>query len=131
RMNLPKAEKSTIGDVLKAFLRVIPALLIPLVIIGGILGGVFTATESASIASLMALISGLFFYKELKIKDIPQILVNTATTTAIVTIIISMATIFGMVLTFERVPQLITEYMTTLTKDKWVFLLIVIVFLLI
>ena len=113
-----------------AFIQVIPALLVPVILIWGIVTGAFTPTESAGIACVIALIIGFFFYRELKLKDVPSIMKNTAISTAIVTLLISMANLFGMVLTFERIPQLIAEWMSSVTSSPLVFLLIVNIFFL-
>ncbi|WP_017727636.1 TRAP transporter large permease [Halalkalibacterium ligniniphilum] len=131
RLNLPKSEKKPLKIVVSSFLQVVPALSVPTVIILGILSGVFTATESAAIACVIAIIAGLFIYKELKISDFPKILINTTLTTATVTLLISMAKLFGLVITFERIPQLLAEWMTTLTDNPLVFLLLVNLFVLI
>ncbi|MCQ6277115.1 TRAP transporter large permease [Bacillus sp. V3B] len=113
-----------------SFIQVLPALLVPAILIWGIVTGAFTPTESAGIACVIALVIGFFFYKELKWKNLPSIMVNTAISTAIVTLLISMANLFGMVLTFERIPQLIAEWMTSVTSSAIVFLLIVNIFFL-
>ncbi|PLR82267.1 TRAP transporter large permease [Bacillus sp. V33-4] len=130
RHNLPKSDKQSLKQIRASFYQVIPALSVPVIIIVGILSGIFTATESAAIACLIAILAGALFYRELKLKELPKILINTATTTATVTLLIVTAKLFGLVLTFERIPQLITEWMVTLTDSPLVFLLIVNLFLL-
>ncbi|PLR75561.1 C4-dicarboxylate ABC transporter permease [Bacillus sp. V3-13] len=130
RHNLPKSDKQNFKEIRASFYQVLPALSVPVIIIVGILSGVFTATESAAIACLIAILAGSLFYRELKLKELPKILINTATTTATVTLLIVTAKLFGLVLTFERIPQLITEWMVTLTDDPLIFLLIVNLFLL-
>lgn len=122
----PRASFKTMGT---SFIKVIPALLVPAIIIVGILSGVFTPTESAAFACIVALIVGFFFYKELKIKDLPQIMINTAITTATITMLIAMANLFGWILSFEMIPQSIATWMTTLTDNPLVFLVIVNLFL--
>ena len=93
-------------------------------IIVGILTGVFTATESAAVACLLAFIIGKFVYKELKLKELPQMFLNTAMNSAIVTFIVGMATLFGWVLSFERVPQLIAETFISISESPLIFLLL-------
>jgi len=124
-------EKTSGKERLKSFFYVLPALLVPTIMILGIVTGAFTPTESAAIANVIAIIVGFFVYKELKFKDVPSIVVNTVTSTATVTMLIGMASLFGWVLAFERIPQLIAEGMTALTNDKFVFLLLINIFLLI
>ncbi|MBO8163500.1 MAG: TRAP transporter large permease [Brevibacillus sp.] len=130
KQSLPKSERVPFKDKLESTFKVLPALLVPGIMIWGILSGVFTPTESAAIANMIGLIVGFFFYKELKLKDIPGIILNTAVTTATVTLLVAMANLFGWVLAFERIPQLIAEWMVNLTTNPYVFLLLVNMFLL-
>lgn len=126
----PTQKRAKIPDLIKSFLRVIPALLVPVIIIVGILSGAFTPTESAAIACIVALVVGFFFYRELEIKSLSSIFINTAVTTATITLLIAMANLFGWLLSFERIPQNIAMWMVTLTESPLLFLLIVNVFLL-
>lgn len=128
--NFPKSERSNFQQILKSFIRVLPALLVPVIITVGILSGVFTATESAGIASVIAFIVGVFFYKELKLKSLPTILINTVTGTATVTFLIAMANIFGWMIAFEQIPQMIANSMLSISDNPFVFLLLVNLFLL-
>ncbi|EKN67812.1 TRAP transporter large permease [Schinkia azotoformans] len=123
-------ERASFLEIFNSFVKVIPALLVPGVIIIGILSGVFTPTESAAIACIIALIVGFFFYRELKIKDLPTIMINTAMTTATITLLIAMANLFGWMLSFEKIPQAIANWMVSLSENPLVFLLIVNLFLL-
>lgn len=126
----PTHKRAPFTVMVKSFFNVIPALLVPVIIIAGILSGAFTPTESAAIACVVALIVGLA-YKELKWKDIPSIMVNTAVSTATITMLIAMANLFGWMLSFEQIPQSIASWMMSLTDNPWVFLFIVNIFLLI
>lgn len=127
----PTHERSAAKEMAKSFIAVIPALSVPVIIIVGVVSGVFTPTESAAIACIVAVIVGFFLYREIKIKDFPQIFINTAKTTAVITLLIAMANIFGWMLTFEQIPQQIAAWMTSLTENPLLFLLIVNIFLLI
>ncbi|WP_138415975.1 TRAP transporter large permease [Aquibacillus sediminis] len=127
--NLPISQKQPLSKLFTSLFQVLPALLVPIVIIVGILGGIFTPTESAAIACLIAFIVG-FAYRELGVKDIPSIFINTTHSTAIVTLLIAMASLFGWVLTFEGVPQAISEWMITLTENPLLFLLLLNILLL-
>ena len=127
----PTQKRASLGEVARAFIKVIPALLVPLIIVGGILSGMFTATESAAFACIVALIVGFFFYKELDLRKLPTIIINTASTTAVITLLIAMANLFGWMLSFELVPQNIAAWMVALTDNPLLFLLIVNVFLLV
>lgn len=127
----PKEPRSTTKEKLTSLINVIPALLVPIIIIVGILSGAFTATESAAVASFIALIVGLFIYRELKISSLPKVFVSTVITTSIITVLIAMANIFGWMLSFEQVPQQIAAWMVGLSDSPIVFLLLVNIFLLI
>jgi tripartite ATP-independent transporter DctM subunit len=124
RENFPKSERATVGKIREAFLSVFPALIIPIIILIGILSGVFTATESAAAAALVAFIVGFFIYRELKLKELPKILLNTAMNTAIVTFIFSMAGLSSWVLAFERVPNEVAEFLVNISDNPIIFLLL-------
>ncbi|WP_028784784.1 TRAP transporter large permease [Thalassobacillus devorans] len=130
KYNFQKSNRATWREVLTNTLNVLPALLVPFIIIAGIISGVFTATESAAIASVVAYIVGAFFYKELKWRKMPDILINTVITSATVTFLIAMANIFGWMIAFEQIPQAIVAGMTSLSDNPIVFLLLVNIFLL-
>ncbi|MCM3091574.1 MULTISPECIES: TRAP transporter large permease [unclassified Cytobacillus] len=130
KQNFPRSERANLKQIWAAFKDVLPALFIPAIITLGILSGVFTATESAAIASVVAFIVGKFFYKELKLKSMPVVFVNTVIGTATVTFLIAMANIFGWVIAFEQVPQLIADAMLSISDNPFVFLILVNLFLL-
>lgn len=123
--SFPSKPKASWRDRGKSFLNIVPALLVPGVLIWGIVTGAFTPTESAGVACIIALVASFFFYKDINLKELPGIMVNTAISTAIVTLLIAMANIFGWAMTFERVPQAIAEWMTTVTSSPIIFLLLV------
>ena len=129
KQQFPKSEKATFNTFIKSFLRVLPAMLIPFTIIFGILGGVFTPTESAAIACVIAFIIG-FVYRELKIKMLPTIFVNTVVNTATISFLIVTANLFGFIIAYEQIPQLVAESMLSLSDNPLVFLLLVNIFLL-
>lgn len=125
KQNFPKSERASWNEIWKSSLYVIPALLIPITVVVGILTGVFTATESAAIACLIALIVGLFFYRELDLRKLPKMLINTVTNTATVTYLIIMANIFGWMIAFERIPQLLVDSVLSITESPLVFWILV------
>ncbi|MEK4426310.1 TRAP transporter large permease [Solibacillus sp. FSL K6-1523] len=125
KQNFPKSERAPLKVILKSTFQVLPALLIPITVVVGILKGIFTATESAAVACLIAIVVGLFFYRELDLKKIPKMLISTVTNTATVTYLIIMANIFGWMIAFERIPQLLVDSMLSITESPWVFLLLV------
>ncbi|SOC11611.1 tripartite ATP-independent transporter DctM subunit [Ureibacillus xyleni] len=126
----PVQPKATFKEMISSFVSVLPALAVPVIIIAGILTGVFTATESAAIACVVAIIVGSLVYRELKVSSIPGVLSQTVITTAVITILIAMANIFGWMLSFEQVPQQIAAWMVSLSDSPIVFLLLVNIFLL-
>jgi tripartite ATP-independent transporter DctM subunit len=97
--------------------------LIPVVIIGGIFSGFFTATESAGIAAACALFIGLFVYRELKIRDLPKIFLGAGEQTAIVMMIVAGSALLSWVLTNEMIPQRIAASITAMTQNKYLILL--------
>ena len=129
--NYPKSERASFKELTKSFLSIIPALLVPITIIGGTMSGVFTATESAGIACVLAIIFGMFIYRDLKLKHFPKMLADAAISTSVVTLLMSMAGLFGWVLAFEQIPQMLVEGIGELTSNPLVFLLLINVFLLI
>ncbi|PIC70291.1 C4-dicarboxylate ABC transporter permease [Sporosarcina sp. P16b] len=129
KQQFPKSEKATFQMIVKSFSRVLPAMLIPFTIIFGILGGVFTPTESAAIACVIAFVIGLA-YRELKLRDMPEILVNTVVNTATISFLIVMANLFGFIIAYEQIPQLVADSMLSLSDNPLMFLLLVNIFLL-
>ncbi|MFT9600198.1 TRAP transporter large permease [Mesobacillus sp.] len=129
--NFPRSKRASFSEIWSSFVKVLPAILVPFVITVGILSGAFTATESAAVASVIAFVVGMFFYKELKWKNFPMILVNTVIGTATVTFLIAMANLFGWLIAFEQIPQLIANSMLSISDNPFVFLLLVNIFLLI
>lgn len=105
------------------------ALLAPVVILGGILQGFFTPTEAAAVGAVYMLVLG-FFYRSLKVRDLPKVFADTATTTAAIMIILGASSLFGWILARERVPQGIAEAFLSFTDNKIVFLILVNVLLL-
>lgn len=103
---------------------VLPAM-IPLVIIGCILGGVMSPTEAGAIASMLAFILGVFVYKSIFFSDLPELLLVVAKNTAMIVGLIGVAAVFGWALAFEGVPDLMVEWIAELTTSPFLFLLLV------
>lgn len=115
-------EKPSIKKVGRAFWDAKWALLSPVIILGGIYGGIFTPTESAVIAVVYGLIVGLFVYKELKWKDIPKALTSSAIMTGTVLVILSTATAFGQLIAMYQIPTMIAEAIISISQNKYVVL---------
>lgn len=107
------------------------ALLIPIIILGGIYGGIFTPTEAAVIAVVYGLVASMLMYRELKFKDLPKILIDSSLTTATVLIIVGTATAFGRLLTIEQIPNQIATAMLSISESPIVIILLINLLLLI
>jgi C4-dicarboxylate transporter DctM subunit len=125
KRNYPKGKWPSFKEAWKSLIDAGLVLIMPLIILGGILTGVFTPTESACIAVFYALLVGFFIYRDLKIRDLPQILIQTGATSSLVMLVIGMASIFSWMLASEEVPQMVTEAMLSLTSNKIMILLLV------
>ncbi len=107
------------------------ALMIPVIVLGGIYGGLMTPTEAAAVAAFYGLIVGVFVYRELNFKRLYQSCVEAADTSAVVIVLMAMATIFGNIMTIEEVPNTIANAMMRFSENKIVILLLINVLLLI
>jgi tripartite ATP-independent transporter DctM subunit len=123
--NLPKGEWKTWRVARTQLLSGLAPGLIPVVVISGIISGVMTPTESAAAASLLAFVMGTFFYKNIKLRDLPEILQSVALTTALITSLIGAASTFGWILSYQEVPEALVEAITKMTNSPVVFLLLV------
>ncbi|WP_153124401.1 TRAP transporter large permease [Peribacillus tepidiphilus] len=126
-----KEEKSSLKDIVIAFKNAILAMLMPVIILGGIYGGIFTPTEGSVVAVVYGLIVGLLIYKEIKWRDLPEIFISSAVTSAVILFIISCASIFGFLLTREQIPQQISNIMLGATTNPIMLLIIINIILLI
>ncbi len=98
------------------------SLLIPVMILGGIYGGVVTPTEAATLAVFLGLVMGFFVYRELKLKDLPKIFLQSAEMSAMILIILAFAYSFAFLLSFFRIPDILTQMMFDAGISAWVFL---------
>ena len=114
----------------KVFRPAVLPLLLPVIIIGGIRIGVFTATEAGAVAIIYAVILGII-YREMKLTDLCRGLKETVCTTASIMLIVSAASVFSWILTKERIPQMLTEWLLATIHSRIVFLIVVNIFLLI
>ncbi len=113
-------------ELLKSFWQAFPVLLLPVIVIGGILLGIFTVTEAASVGIIYSLFIGFFVTKELKIRDIPSIVVSAALTTGTVAIIFGASSLVSWLLTINQIPQLIADALIAFTTNQQVYMLIVV-----
>lgn len=123
------AEVLPTSSKLRATLPGLATMAIPMVIVGGISFGVFTPTESAAAAIVVALIFGAVVFRELSWRSLPKIIDRTVVNSAVVLFLIMAAKIFGWVLTFNQVPQHVADFIVSLTDNPTVFLLLIVLFL--
>ena len=124
-------EKITFTQALKVVLDAIPSLSLIVIIIGGITGGIFTATEGAAIAVVYSLLLSMFLYKSIKLKDLPRILLEAVNMTAMIVFLIGASSIMSWILAFTNVPTYITNLILGLSDNPIVILLIMNILLLV
>jgi C4-dicarboxylate transporter DctM subunit len=131
RRNYPTEPRAGIGKMGRSFLESLPALFMPVMILCGILFGVFTATESAVAAVVYGLIVGFFIYKQLKLQDLPHIIYDVALNSAMIMFLVANANVFAWVFTSQQVPLKVAELLSAFTDVPFILLLLIIVVLLI
>jgi tripartite ATP-independent transporter DctM subunit len=131
RENMPKDPRYSPGEVWSAFRASFLSLLTPVILIGGILSGIFTPTEASAVAAVYAFVLCFFIYKTVTIRDIPSIIIDTFVTTAVVTFIISATSGFSYLLIVGRIGTLLVDSTLALTRNPWIILLIINIALLI
>jgi tripartite ATP-independent transporter DctM subunit len=131
RYNWPRGVTYSSAEMLRALMDAVGALLAPLIIIGGIITGITTATEAGVVAVFYAFTLGCFVYKEIRLRDMPKILVNAAVNTAVPMLIISCASVFGWVLARQNFASGIVKLLTSITTDTNLLYLLIIIMLLI
>lgn len=122
--NYPVTERVPLGEVLRKLVDATPSLLLIFIVIGGIIAGVFTATEAAAVAVLYAMILG-FLYREISFRDLPGIMLNASATTGIVMLLISTSIGMSWIMAYENIPQSVTASLVALTENKVLILLII------
>ncbi|MWD27111.1 TRAP transporter large permease subunit [Aquicoccus sp. SCR17] len=125
RHGFPPSERVTLRERVRAVLDAVPAALIPVVIIGSILGGIATPTESAAVASIMAILIGLFVYREMRLADLWPAFVRAAASSSVVLFLIAAAGLFSWVITFNNVPALVSAWLQGVTDSPIIFLLLI------
>lgn len=113
-----------------SFVKAIPALLIPIIIVGGIVGGIFTATEAACIAVIVALAVSFFIYKEMTLADLPKVIVRAVGLSAAVMIIVASASILSWLLAHLGVPQMLAMFLQSTASSEFMFLVLIMLLLL-
>jgi len=125
RENYPKGEVIPLRQALKICAEALWGLMTMVIILGGILSGVFTANESASIAVLWAFFVTMFIYRDYKWRDLPKLVHRTVKTVTIVMILIGFAACFGYLMTMMQIPMKVTAFLTGLSDNPYVILLLI------
>ncbi|BET41448.1 MULTISPECIES: TRAP transporter large permease [Atlantibacter] len=123
RRGYPKGERIPFKQALKIFFDALWGLMTVVIIMGGILTGVFTATESAAVACIWSFFVTMFIYRDYKWSELPKLMFRTVKTVTIVMILIGFAAAFGAVMTYMQLPMRITEFFTSLSDNKYVILM--------
>lgn len=125
KRNYPKEKRFTFKELLSVTKDAVLGLLTMVIIIGGVVSGVFTATESAAVACVYAFIITFFVYREISLKEFPAILLNTLRTLAMVMSLIAAANAFGWLLAYLRIPAAVTSFLLGLSHNPVVLLLLI------
>lgn len=125
RKKYPVGEKTSFKEVIKKFWDAVPSLLLLIIVIGGIIAGVFTATEASAVAVLYTLVLSMVVYRQVGVKDLPDILINTVMTTAIVMLLIGTSMGMSWVMSYANIPQAFSEALLSISSNKIVVLIII------
>ncbi|URT71299.1 TRAP transporter large permease [Cytobacillus firmus] len=126
----PRSDRATVQQFLKLVYETVPALITPIIIIGGIISGFFTATEAAAVASLYTLLISMFFYKTLKLSDLPKILMDTLALSSLSLFALAAASALGELMSYYQLSTMAQDFFVNNVGAKWVFILIIIAFFL-
>ena len=121
----------TFKEAIHTILQAIPALLLIIIVIGGIIGGVFTATEGSVVAVVYSLLLSLFGYKSIKLKEIPKILRESAEMTGIIIFLIGVSSIMSWVMAFTNIPSLVSSALLSISSNRYVILFLINIILLV
>ena len=125
KRNHPKEDRLPFREVIRSFFSAFWAILMTLIILGGIIGGFFTPTEAAMIAVFYALIVGFFVYGELKLAALPKIIFDSAVTTASLMVLVGFANVFAWILTSEEIPLMVTQAMLSISSGPTGYIILV------
>ena len=130
KRNYPRHEKASWRVRLETTKDAIWAMLMPVILLGGILSGVFTPTEASIVTCAYALVVGVFVYKEIRITDVPRIVWENIRACASIIVLIGLANVFAYILTAERIPQMVANSILSITDNRVVVILLINVVLL-
>ncbi len=125
--NYPREPAPTLGTFLDALGKALPGLMIPVIIMGGIVAGLFTPTEAAAVAVVYALVVPPLFYRELRLRDVPGIFADSARLSGVIGLIIGLVGAFGWVLTYSKFPFKVAMAIQSVAPSWWMFMILIIV----
>lgn len=131
RRSYPRDPRPAIKEIALGGWRALPALLMPVLIIGGILTGAFTPTEAAGVAVVYAALVGSVVYRKLRLRDMPDVLLKSGLESGMVMLLIAMSEPFAWIVAADQIPQLLLEWMSGISNSPYVILLLINIFLLI
>jgi len=123
--NYPVTARLPFSVMFEKIIAALPSLLLVFIVIGGIIGGVFTATEAGAVAVIYALVLAVFVYKEIRLNEMPQLLLKACETTAIVMLIIAASSAMSWLLSYTHIPQMVSEFFLTLSDNPIIILLLI------
>lgn len=127
----PRDQRVPIKDILVAAWKALPAIFMPVLIMGGILSGMFTPTEAAGITVVYAAVVGFLIYRKLTLKNLPDVLLKAGLESGMVMLLIAMSEPFAWIVAVDQIPQLVIDWLTKLTTSPYIILMLINIFLLI
>jgi C4-dicarboxylate transporter DctM subunit len=131
RRGVPVDTRSSLSEIFKSGKAAAAALFTPIIVMGGILGGIMTPTEAGAVGALYALLIAFFLYRELKLRDLPRVLSNTAVTTGVVMLVMTIANGFSWIMAFEGIPGLVASFLIAQFQQPWLLMLVIVALLLV
>ena len=130
RRNYPRQPRASWAERLRAFYSASWALMMPVIVLGGIVFGFVTVTEASTTAVVYALLVGFFVYREIKLRDLPEVFFQAGITSGVIMILLAAAGIFAWLLAESRINYVLSEFLFSLTRNPWILLLLINVLLL-
>src|SRR5215470_5698365 len=124
KLGIPREPRANARQVLRTLIDGLIAMVMPIIIFGAIFGGITTVTEAAVVAVLYAAVVGLVVYRRFGLRNLPEILLASSINSAMIMLLVGVATLFSWILTVERVPQAVAALVASISHSPWVFLLV-------
>jgi len=125
KRDYPSGDKSSFKEILSSFKSALLPLVLPIIMVGGIVFGIFTPTEAASIGAVIALILGVFVYKTISFKKLVQTFLDSAVSTASVMVLVGLASLFAWILSIEHVPQMVANFILSVTENRILIIILI------